>query len=195
MRRPRWVKSSQTPHAPSRKLRRAGRGVATAFTRWLLGEKKGRLAPALSSLDWRSLGNRLRHIPAWQGQVLVDRRVSRDCQRLPDSRGSSSAETADATARTRRGFLNLRGAGAERARAQSIGAGRLRPNLASHESNNLSEKSALPFFADLRALNAGRLSPAMHVDGGTDDRPDHRWIINHDIPLWGQNCPIHYRHS
>ena len=32
----------------------------------------------------------------------------------------------------------------------------------------------------------------MDVDSGTDDRSKHGWIINLDIPLWSQKCPVHY---
>jgi len=53
-------------------------------------EKKGRFAPALSCSNWCSLRKRLLQlIPAWQVQVLVDRRVSGDYERLADQRAST----------------------------------------------------------------------------------------------------------
>ena len=188
-----WAASLRSAVTLARSLQR---GEAPASTEDIdVEKKKGRLAPALSS--WGLVRSETGYCRFQPGKArswwIVEFPETVNVFRILG--GSSSAETADATARTRSGFLNLRGAGAERARAQSIDAGRLRPNLASPESNNLSEKSPLRFSLSLRALNPGRLSPAMHVDSGTDHRPDHRWIINQDIPLWSQNCPIHYRHS
>src|SRR6266571_8085912 len=52
--------------------------------------------------------------------------------------------------------------------------------------------SASSLRAGTRALTPLHESPAMHVDSGTDDRPINSCLINQDIPLRSQKCPIHY---
>ena len=99
------------PHAPR---------FACLFTENINVEKKraGLRRPFLLR-NWRSLGNRL--LPAGQVQVLVDRRVSRDCERLADQRAVERSAARNRDVRPRSIDAHICGAGA--ADGDAIAAG------------------------------------------------------------------------